>query len=185
MQPTGRYTKLRWQPTNRLKLGENVLIAYGVLLQGDIEIGENSRIFEYTILKDKTKIGSNTTVGNQVCGEPEVTIGNQCSIWSQCHLTSGLIVEDRVFMAPMFMGTNTKRISFGRDYEVVREPPIIRYGARIGAGVTVLPGVEIGEQALIGAGSVVTKNVPAREVWVGNPARRIRDVPKDELLPDR
>jgi UDP-2-acetamido-3-amino-2,3-dideoxy-glucuronate N-acetyltransferase len=169
---------------SNVKMGKNVYIAENVVLHGDIEVGDNSRIFEFTILKDKTKIGSYTTIGNHVCGEPEVTIGSHCSIWSQSHLTSGLIIEDRVFMAPMFMGTNTRKISYGREYEVVREAPIIRYGARIGANVVVLPGVEIGEQALIGAGSVVTKNVPSREVWAGNPAKKLRDVPKEELLPE-
>jgi UDP-2-acetamido-3-amino-2,3-dideoxy-glucuronate N-acetyltransferase len=167
---------------DNLKLGENVSIAHGVILKGEIEIGDNSRIFEYSILKDGTKIGKDTTIGNHVCGEPEVTIGDNCSIWSQCHLTQGLIVEDKVFMAPMFIGTNTRKISFGRNYEVIVEPPIIRFGARIGANVTVLPGIEIGEQAMIGAGSVVTKDVPPREIWAGNPARKLRDVPAEELL---
>ena len=167
-----------------VKMGEGVFIADNAILQGEIEIGEYSRIFDLSILKDKTKVGKHTTIGNHVCGEKRVTIGDHCSIWSQCHLTSGLIIEDRVFMAPMFMGTNTRKISYGRDYEVIEEAPIIRYGARLGANVVVLPGVEIGEQALIGAGAVVTKDVPAREVWVGNPARKFRDVPKDELLPE-
>ena len=164
--------------------GIDVYIADNVILQGHIEIDDYSRIFDYTILKDKTRIGKHTTVGNMVCGEPDVRIGSHCSIWSQCHLTSGLIIEDRVFIAPMFMGTNTRRISFGREYEVFREAPVIRYGARIGANVVVLPGVTIGEQALIGAGSVVTRDVPSREIWVGNPAKKLRDVPKDELLPE-
>jgi acetyltransferase-like isoleucine patch superfamily enzyme len=118
------------------------------------------------------------------CGEPRVTIGDNCTIHSQCHLTAGIIIEDRVFIAPMFTPTNTRKISFGRGYDVVEEAPVIRFGARIGAGVTVLPGVEIGEQAMIGAGSVLTESVPAREIWVGNPARKIRDVPEDELYPD-
>lgn len=171
--------------SKKAKLGKDVYIAQGAIIQDDVEIGDYSRVFEYSIVKSKTRIGSRTTVGNHVCIEPGVTVGGQCSVWSQSHLTSGLIVEDRVFLGPMLMTTNTKRIRFGRAYEVDVEAPVIRYGARIGAAVVILPGVEIGEQALIGAGSVVTKSVPPREIWVGNPARKLRNVPQDELLPDK
>lgn len=170
-------------PTKKPKTGINVYIAATAIIYHDVEIGDNSRIFDLVVLREGTRIGKNTTIGNAVCGEPDVRIGDYCSINTQSHMTGGLVVEDRVFFGPNVTTTNTRRISYGRNYEVEREAPVIRYGARIGGGATILAGVTIGEQAMIGAGAVVTKDVPAREVWVGNPARKLRDVPADELLP--
>jgi acetyltransferase-like isoleucine patch superfamily enzyme len=92
------------------------------------------------------------------------------------------LIESECFIGMGCMLTNTRKIAYRRSYEDVCEPPIIRRAARIGARVTILPGVEIGENALIGAGSVVTKNVPPCWVAVGNPAILVREVGKDEII---
>ncbi|MGY5875954.1 MAG: acyltransferase [Candidatus Thorarchaeota archaeon] len=171
-------------PKAKPKTGENVFVSDTAVIYHDVEIGDNSKVFDFVVLREGTRIGKNSSIGNGVCGEPDITIGDFCSINTQSHLTGGIIVEDRVFFGPMVTTTNTRKISFGREYEVVREAPIIKYGARIGGGATILAGITIGEQAMIGAGAVVTKDVPAKEVWVGNPARKLRDVPEEELIPE-
>ncbi len=171
-------------PKAKPKTGVNVFISDTAIIYHDVEIGDNSKVFDFVVLREGTRIGKNSSIGNGVCGEPDITIGDFCSINTQSHLTGGIIIEDRVFFGPMVTTTNTRKISFGREYEVVREAPTIKYGARIGGGATILAGVTIGEQAMIGAGAVVTKDVPAKEVWVGNPARKLRDVPEEELLPE-
>lgn len=150
--------------------------------RGKIHISKNVRVFDYSVIKGPVIIGDDTTIGPLVDINPNIVIGKGCSIWSQCHLTEGLIIEDYVFMGPMTMTTNTKRPGYKRDHTPPVEAPIIRKGAFIGASVTILPGVEIGEEAIIGAGSVVTKNVPARELWAGNPARKFRDVGPEDYL---
>lgn len=165
-----------------MSIGENVIIAKGVRLPDDIEIGDDSRVFEGTVLAPQTKIGHNTTIGKLVNFEVGVTIGNHVTVYSQSHLTTGLVVEDHVWIGPMFLGLNTKQIRHTRKFDLVIEPPTIKRGARIGARVTLMPGVIVGEEALIAACSVVTKDVPAREVWRGFPARRVGMVPDDELL---
>lgn len=170
-------------PISKPKTGKNVFIAETAIIYHNVEIGDNSKIFDYVVLREGTRIGKNSTIGNGVFGEPDVTIGNYCSINTQTHMTGGLVVKDRVFFGPNVTTTNTRRISFGRKYEVTRDAPVIDYGARIGGGAVILAGVHIGEQSMIGAGAVVTKDVPPKEVWVGNPARKLRDIPEDELLP--
>ena len=171
-------------PKAKPKVGKGGFVAETAIIYHDVEIGDNSKVFDLVVLREGTRIGKNTTIGNSVCGEPDVKIGDYCSINTQSHLTGGIIIGDRVFFGPNVTTINTRKISFGRGYEVVREAPIIKYGARIGGGAVVLAGVTIGEQAMIGAGAVVTRDVPAHEVWVGNPARKLRDVPEDELLPE-
>jgi len=165
-----------------MSIGENVIIAKGVRLPDDIEIGDDSCVFEGTVLAPRTKIGHNTTIGKLVNFEAGVTIGNHVTVYSQSHLTTGLVVEDHVWIGPMFLGLNTKQIRHTRKFDLFIEPPTIKRGARIGARVTLMPGVTVGEDALIAACAVVTKDVPAREVWRGFPARRVGTVPDDELL---
>jgi UDP-2-acetamido-3-amino-2,3-dideoxy-glucuronate N-acetyltransferase len=171
-------------PKSKPKVGTNVFVSDTAVIYHDVEIGDNSKVFDFVVLREGTRIGRNSVIGNSVCGEPDVKIGDHCSINTQTHLTGGIVVGNRVFFGPNVTTTNTRKISFGRGYEVVREAPIIESGARIGGGAVILAGIKIGEQAMIGAGSVVTKDVPPKEVWVGNPARKLRDVPADELFPE-
>jgi len=80
------------------------------------------------------------------------------------------------------VGANTPRIVHGRNYPLEIKKYTIRRAVRIGINVSVLPGVEIGENAMIGVGSVITKDIPPRQLWLGNPARYFKDVPEDEIL---
>ncbi len=165
-----------------LKIGKNVFIHELVEIPDDLEIGDNSRIFAGTVLAPKTKIGHNTTIGKLVNFEADATVGSHVTIYSQSHLTTGLVIEDYVWIGPMFMGLNTKRIRHVRDFDLKIEPPTIKWGARVGARVTLMPDVTIGEEALIDSCAVVTKNVPAREIWRGFPAKKVAEVQEDELL---
>lgn len=94
-----------------------------------------------------------------------------------------MIIEDHVFIAPFFVGANTPKIVHGRDYPLELKPYRIKFGARIGIAVSVLPGVTIGREALIGAGSLVTKDVPDYAVAFGRPAKIVRIVPIEERFP--
>lgn len=165
-----------------VKLGKNVTVRPFALIYPDVEIGDNSIICSFTTIREKTVIGKNTTVGNLCAVENEVSIGDHVSIYGQCHLTSGLVIEDHVFMAVHVTTLNTRKISHGRDYEVKRDAPLIKFGARIAGGVIILPGVTIGKEALVGAGALVTRDVPDYKIVIGSPARVVGEVPEDERL---
>jgi acetyltransferase-like isoleucine patch superfamily enzyme len=97
-------------------------------------------------------------------------------------VTAYSTVEEDVFIAPCVVTTNDNYMGRREARLTEMRGPTIRRGARIGGGAVLLPGVEIGEEAFVGAGAIVLHDVPARAVVVGNPARKIRDVPDDELL---
>jgi len=97
-------------------------------------------------------------------------------------VTAYSTLEDDVFIAPCVATTNDNFMGRTEKRHELRKGPTIRRGARVGGAAVLLPGIEVGEEAFVGAGAVVTRDVPARAVVVGNPAREIRDVPDDELL---
>ena len=103
-------------------------------------------------------------------------------IQAEAYVTAYCVLEDDVFIAPCVVTTNDNYIGRTEKRRALMKGAVIRRGARIGGGAVLCPGVEIGEEAFVGAGAVVTKDVPARAVVVGNPARVLRDVPEDELL---
>ena len=141
-------------------------------------IGENTNIWQFCVIFPKAIIGNNCNICANVLIENDVIIGNNVTIKSGVQLWDGVRVEDNVFIGPNVTFTNDKYPrSKNHDFELGHI--IIRSGASIGANSTILPGVEIGENAMIGAGSVVTKNVPHHEVWFGNPA-----VPKGRITND-
>jgi acetyltransferase-like isoleucine patch superfamily enzyme len=103
-------------------------------------------------------------------------------IQAGAYITAYTTVEEHVFVAPCVVTTNDNFMGrTERRLELLRGPTI-RRGARVGGGATLCPGVEIGEEAFVGAGAVVTRDVPPRTVVVGSPARVLREVPEDELL---
>lgn len=149
----------------------------------DAEIGEGTRIGNFVFIRDKTRIGTNCTIGSYVDLEGEVTIGNNVSLQSACYLTRGVIVEDDVFCGPRVATMNDKRICHRRpNLQWVRLSPKICRGARVGGGTLLLPGVTVGANAFVGAGSVVTKDVPEGAIVVGNPARVVGWVPDEERV---
>jgi acetyltransferase-like isoleucine patch superfamily enzyme len=114
-----------------------------------------------------SEIGEGTTVG-AYCEIYKAKIGKNCSIQAFCYICPTTVIEDDVFIGP---GTITLNDKYPPSHGKHWAPVIIKKGASIGGGCVLLPGVTIGEGAMIGAGSVVTKSVPKKEVWYGNPAK--------------
>jgi acetyltransferase-like isoleucine patch superfamily enzyme len=121
-------------------------------------------------------------IGRGSLVENDTTIGARTRIQANAYITAYCTLEEDVFIAPGVVTTNDNYMGRTEKRLDLLRGPTIRRGARIGGGAILLPGIEIGEEAFVGAGAVVLENVPARAVVVGNPARRIRDVPDDELL---
>jgi acetyltransferase-like isoleucine patch superfamily enzyme len=111
-----------------------------------------------------------------------VAVGARTKIQANAYVTAYSTLEEDVFLAPCVVTTNDNFMGRTERRHELRKGPTIRRGARIGGGAILLPGIEIGEEAFVGAGAVVLHDVPARAVMVGNPARQIREVPAEELL---
>jgi UDP-2-acetamido-3-amino-2,3-dideoxy-glucuronate N-acetyltransferase len=160
-----------------MKTGDHCVIA------ADAAIGEGTRVGNFVLIRGETRIGTGCTIGSYVDIEGDVTIGNNVSLQSACYITRGVIIEDDVFCGPRVTTMNDKKIVHRRPgLTFVREAPHIKRGARVGGGSVLLPGVTIGRNAFVGAGSVVTKDVPDFAVVMGNPARVVGRVPEGEVL---
>ena len=138
-------------------------------------IGKDTNIWQYCVIFPEAKIGDNCNICAHVLIENDVTVGNNVTVKSGVQLWDGVTVEDNVFIGPNVTFTNDL---FPRSKVHPKEyaKTIIKKGASIGANSTIVCGHTIGENALIGAGSMVTHDVPAGEVWYGNPARFIRKI---------
>jgi acetyltransferase-like isoleucine patch superfamily enzyme len=133
-------------------------------------------------VRERVVLGDDVVVGRGTLIENDTAVGALTKIQAGAYITAYSTLEDNVFVAPCVVTTNDNFMGrTDRRHDLVKGPTI-RRGARIGGGATLCPGIEIGEEAFVGAGAVVIADVPARAVVVGNPARQIRDVPDDELL---
>lgn len=132
------------------------------------KIGQRTKIWQYSVILSKAIIGENCNICAHTMIENDVIIGNNVTIKSGVYIWDGIVLEDNVFVGPSVAFTNDKT---PRSKQYPNEFPktIVEKGASIGANATILPGIRIGQNALIGAGAVVTKDVPANAVVVGNP----------------
>ena len=133
-------------------------------------------------MRERCEIGDDAVIGRGTLVENDTTIGALTKIQANAYITAYSTLEDEVFIAPCVITTNDNYMGRTEKRHALRRGPTIRRGARVGGGAVLLPGIEIGEEAFVGAGAVVLRDIPARAVVVGNPARKIRDVPDDELL---
>ncbi len=115
--------------------------------------------------------------------ENDTAVGARTKIQADAYVTACSLLEEDVFIAPCVVTANDNFMGRTERRHALRRGPTIRRGARIGAAAVLLPGVEVGEEAFVGAGAVVIRDVAPRSVVVGNPARQIREVPEEELLP--
>lgn len=138
------------------------------------DIGEGTYIWQFCVILKNAKIGKNCNINCQVFIENDVLIGDNVTIKPGVQVWDGVILEDNVFIGPNVTFTNDLfPRSKNTDYEIKKT--LVQKGASIGANSTLLAGITIGENSLIGAGSVVTKDVPANEIWVGNPAKFLKN----------
>lgn len=136
-------------------------------------IPESTNVWQFCVILPKAKIGENCNVCSHCLVENGAVIGNNCTIKCGVQIWEGITLEDNVFVGANVTFTND-RYPQSRNPDWRLEKTLVKKGASIGAGSTILCGITIGEGAMIGAGSVVTKNVPAGELWVGNPAKFVR-----------
>ena len=137
-------------------------------------IGEGTRIWQFCVIFKGAQIGKNCNICAQVLIESDVLIGDNVTIKSGVQLWDGIRIEDNVLIGPNATFTNDLFPRSKAPFQLLKT--MVKKGATIGANATILPGVSIGEGAIVGAGSVVTKDVPAGVVVLGNPARIVRAI---------
>jgi acetyltransferase-like isoleucine patch superfamily enzyme len=164
------------------KFGKNCRVGAYVVIEEGCEFGDNCIIGHGVVMRPGVKMGDRCAVGHLCSFEGDAKVGNHVTIHCNSHITSTIIIEDDVFIGPGVDTGNTRHIVHGRSQELILKGPHIHRAARIGLGSNLAPGVVIGENAEIGVGSTVIKDVPPRETWVGDPAKFLRMVPTEELI---
>jgi UDP-2-acetamido-3-amino-2,3-dideoxy-glucuronate N-acetyltransferase len=163
-----------------LEVGKDCVISAHVILYRGTKVGDEVMIGDFVSIREQNVIGDKSIIARLISTEPRTIIGKRVRTAAVTHLTSDMIIEDDAFIGSHISTTNDNKM--GRGIAGVYKGPHIKRGARIGSNATLLPGVVIGEEAVVAAGAVVTRDVPARKIVMGVPAKVIRDVPKDELL---
>lgn len=139
------------------------------------DIGDGTTIWQYVVVLPQAVIGKNCNINSHCFIENKVAVGNNVTIKCGVYLWDGITVGNSVFIGPNVTFTNDK-YPRSKQYPAEYLRTFIEDGASIGAGSVILCGITIGKNAMIGAGSVVTKDVPDAELWVGNPARFVRKI---------
>ena len=171
------------EPLAPTLIGDGMVVSTGAIVFAGTTVGARTILGDQSCVRERCVIGEDVVIGRGSLVENDTVVGARTTIQAGVYVTAYSTVEEDVFIAPCVVTTNDNFMGrTERRHELVKGPTI-RRGARVGGGAILCPGVEIGEEAFVGAGAVVTKDVPPRTVVVGVPARVIRDVPEDELLP--
>jgi len=164
------------------ELGDATIVSTGAVVFAGAKVGARVILGDQSCVRERVVVGDDVVIGRGSLVENDTTIGAMTKIQAEAYITAYSTLEDHVFVAPCVVTTNDDFMGrTERRHELIKGPTI-RRGARIGGGAILLPGIEIGEEAFVGAGAVVTKDVEARMLVVGNPARVLRPVSEDELL---
>lgn len=158
-------------------IGKNSIIrAFSIIYAGN-NIGDNFQTGHYAMIREDNKIGNNVSIGSKSIVEHHVVIEDNVRVHSQVFIPEFCVLKKGCWLGPNVVLTNTLHPLCKEAKKCLEKTPvIIEENAKIGANATILPGVKIGNNALIGAGSVVTKDVPPNKLVVGNPAGIIKDV---------
>jgi len=157
-------------------IGTGAIVYRGCKLSNDVLVADGASV------REEVEIGKKTIIGRLVTLENSVKIGEKCKILTAVYIPSLSMVEDFCFIAPGVKFTNDNFLGRTKERFKYHKGVVLKRGARIGANVTILPGKVIGEDALIAAGSVVTKDVPARKIVMGSPAKVVGDVPREQWV---
>jgi acetyltransferase-like isoleucine patch superfamily enzyme len=164
-----------------LVLEAGVVVGAQAIVFAGSHIGAAAIVGDQAFVRERTTIGPRTVVGRATGVDNDVTIGARVRIQSQGYVTAFSVIEDDVFFGPCAMTTNDDTMARHPKGMALRGATL-RRACRIGGGAVLVPGVEIGEEAFVAAGAVVTADVPARKVVMGVPARLVRSVPDEDLL---
>jgi acetyltransferase-like isoleucine patch superfamily enzyme len=170
------------EPLPPTVVGAGTVVSTGAIVFAGSVIGERVILGDQSCVRERVVVGDDVVLGRGSLIENDTTVGAMTRIQAEAYVTAYSTIEEHVFIAPCVVTTNDNFMGRSERRHELMKGPTIRRGARVGGGAVLCPGIEVGEEAFVGAGAVVTKDVPARVVVVGNPARVLRDVPEAELL---
>ena len=165
-----------------LEIGKAVTVGAGCVIYRGAKIADMAFFGDLATVREDITIGEGTIIGRGATIENKVTIGKKTKIETNAYITAFSTVEDYCFIAPCVAFSNDNYLGRTEERKKHFKGPHIKRGARIGAGAVLLPGVTVEEDVLVAAGSVVTKDVPARQTVVGAPAKVWRPVPEEQLI---
>jgi acetyltransferase-like isoleucine patch superfamily enzyme len=164
------------------EIGDGTIVSTAAIVFAGAKVGARVILGDQSCVRERAVVGDDVVIGRGSLVENDTTIGAMTKIQAEAYITAYSTLEEHVFIAPCVVTTNDNFMGRTERRHDLIKGPTIRRGARIGGGAILLPGIEIGEEAFVGAGAVVTKDVEPRMLVVGNPARVMRTVPEDELL---
>ena len=170
------------EPLPPAELGDGTIVSTGAIVFAGSRVGARVILGDQSCIRERVQVGDDVVLGRGSLIENDTTVGARTKIQAGAYITAYSALEDDVFIAPCVVTTNDNFMGRTERRHDLIKGPTIRRGARIGGGAIICPAVEIGEEAFVGAGAVVTKDVPPRMLVVGNPARVLRAVDDDELL---
>jgi UDP-2-acetamido-3-amino-2,3-dideoxy-glucuronate N-acetyltransferase len=164
-----------------LELGERVTVCAGAVVLAGARIGDSVIIGDQSFVRERSSIGAGSVIGRGSVVDNDVEMGVRVRVQTGVYLTAFTVVEDDVFLGPGATTTNDDTMA-RHGSGIPLRGAILRRACRVGGGTVLTPGIEIGEEAFVAAGAVVTRDVPARGVVMGAPARLVREVPEEDLL---
>jgi acetyltransferase-like isoleucine patch superfamily enzyme len=170
------------EPLPPAEIGEGTIVSAGAIVFAGSRIGKRVILGDQSCVRERVTIGDDVVLGRGSLIENDTAVGSLTKIQAGAYVTAYSTLEENVFIAPCVVTTNDNYMGRTEQRHGLIKGPTIRRGARVGGGAILCPAVEIGEEAFVGAGAVVTKDVAPRTVVVGNPARVLRAVAPEELL---
>jgi acetyltransferase-like isoleucine patch superfamily enzyme len=169
------------QAPDALVIAGGAVVCCGAIVLAGARLGEEVIIGDQAFVRERSTIGTGTVIGRGSAVDNDVVVGTRVKVQTDVYLTAYSVVEDHVFVGPGACTTNDDTMSrHAREYEL--RGATLRRACRIGGGVVLCPGVEVGAEAFVAAGAVVTRDVPERAVVMGVPARVVRAVADEDLL---
>jgi len=165
----------------RLELAERVTVCAGAIVLAGASVGERTIVGDQSFVRERSSIGAGSVIGSGSVVDNDVSLGARVRVQTNVYLAAFTIVEDDVFVGPGVTTTNDDTMARHGPQTRLRGA-VLRRACRVGGGAVLTPGVEIGEEAFVAAGALVTRDVRARAVVMGAPARVIRDVTDADLL---
>jgi acetyltransferase-like isoleucine patch superfamily enzyme len=181
-QPSlGASSTAKRDPLPPTTIGDGSVISTGAIVFAGSSIGAGCIVGDQSCIRERVVMSDNCILGRGSLIENDTTVGAGTRIQAEAYITAYSTLEEDVFIAPCVVTTNDNFMGRTEKRKALMKGPTIRRGARVGGGAILLPGIEVGEEAFVGAGAVVTKDVPPRKLVVGSPAKVLRDVADDEL----
>jgi len=181
-QPSlGARSTAKREPLAPSVIGDGTVVSSGAIVFAGSTVGANCIVGDQSCIRERVSLADDCVLGRGSLIENDTTVGAGTRIQAGAYITAYSTLEEDVFVAPCVVTTNDNFMGRTERRRELMRGPTIRRSARIGGGAILCPGIEIGEEAFIGAGAVVTRDVPPRVVVVGSPARMLRPVADDEL----